>query len=265
MKPMSQAQSSDLDVAVPSLHEVRALTFNIQVGMHTAHYGHYLTGAWRHVLPSQGVRRNLDRIAELLMGYDCVALQEVDAGSLRTSQINQAEYLAQRAGFAHCEVAVNRNLAPLARHALAVLSRFPLHDVRHHPLPGRLPGRGALEVHLRQVGQAPLQWINTHLALGTRDRQRQLDAIAALVKPGGDCMLTGDLNCIPAELSGNTAIQHSGLRTTHHDPTHPSWKPRRSLDHILLTAGVQAETATVLDHCLSDHRPVSITLKLRTA
>jgi endonuclease/exonuclease/phosphatase family metal-dependent hydrolase len=265
MKFMSQAPSSDLQASVPSLHEVRALTFNIQVGMYTAHYGHYLTGAWRHVLPSQGVRRNLDRIAELLQDYDCVALQEVDAGSLRTSQLNQAEYLAQRAGFAHCEIAVNRNLAPLARHALAVLSRVALHDVRHHPLPGRLPGRGALEVHLRQIGQAPLQWINTHLALGARDRQRQLDALAALVTPGSDCMLTGDLNCIPAELSANAAIQRSGLRTTHHDPTHPSWQPRRSLDHILLSAGVQAGAATVLDHCLSDHRPVSITLRLRTA
>ncbi len=265
MKPMSPAPSSDLKASATSLHEVRVLTFNIQVGMHTAHYGHYLTGAWRHVLPSQGVRRNLDRIAELLTDYDCVALQEVDAGSLRTAQLNQAEYLARRAGFTHCEVAVNRNLAPLARHALAVLSRIPLHEVRHHPLPGRLPGRGAIEVQLRQFGQAPLQWINTHLALGARDRQRQLDALAALVKPGGDCMLMGALNCTPAELSANAAIQHSGLRATHHDPTHPSWQPRRSLDHILLTPGVQADDATVLDHCLSDHRPVSITLKLRIA
>src|SRR3546814_1855270 len=43
---------------------LRVLTLNIQVGMQTAHYGDYVTGAWRHVLPSRRVRANLDRIAE---------------------------------------------------------------------------------------------------------------------------------------------------------------------------------------------------------
>ncbi len=257
--------SSPLHGANPSLQEIRALSFNIQVGMHTADYAHYLTGAWRHVLPSRGVRRNLDRIAELLSDYDCVGLQEVDAGSLRTAQLNQVEYLAAKAGFTHFEVAVNRNLAPLARHALAVLSRVPLHDVRHHLLPGRLPGRGALEVHLRLLGRPPLQWINTHLALGAADRQRQLDALAGLVKPESDCLLMGDLNCTPAELTAHAAIRRSGLTATHHAPTHPSWKPRRCLDHILLTPGLQASSAIVLEQRLSDHCPVSLTLKLRTA
>ncbi|HEY1078103.1 MAG TPA: endonuclease/exonuclease/phosphatase family protein [Fontimonas sp.] len=266
MSPMDGTEtSSPLHSANPSLQLIRTLSFNIQVGMHTAHYAHYLTGAWRHVLPSRGVRRNLDRIAELLCDYDCVGLQEVDAGSLRTAQLNQVEYLAARAGFSHFEVAVNRNLAPLARHALAVLSRVPLHDVRHHPLPGRVPGRGALEVHLRLLGRPPLQWINTHLALGTADRQRQLEAIAGLIKPGSDCMLMGDLNCTPAEISANAAIQRSGLHATHHLPTHPSWKPRRCLDHILLTPGLQASSAIVLEQRLSDHCPVALTLKLRTA
>lgn len=249
----------------PAGQGIRALSFNIQVGMHTAHYAHYVTGFWRHVLPSRSVRRNLDRIAELLRDYDCVALQEVDAGSLRTAQINQVEYLAARAGFEHYEVAVNRNLAPLARHSLAVLSRIPLHDARHHPLPGRLPGRGALEVHLRLAGRPPLQWINTHLALGQRDRHRQLDAIAALIRPGGDCLLMGDFNCPPAELAAHAALHRCGLHITHHAPTYPSWRPRRSLDHILVSSGLHGDDATVLDAQLSDHRPVAISLKLRPA
>lgn len=251
--------------AVPPGRGIRALSFNIQVGMHTAHYGHYLTGFWRHVLPSRSVRRNLDRIAELLGDYDCVALQEVDAGSLRTAQLNQVEYLAARAGFEHFEIAVNRNLAPVARHALAVLSRIPLHDARHHPLPGRLPGRGALEVRLRMTGRPPLQWINTHLALGQGDRRRQLDAIAALIRPGSDCLLMGDFNCTPAELTAHPALQQCGLQLTHHAPTYPSWRPRRCLDHILVSTGLQEDDASVLDAHLSDHCPVAITLKVRTA
>ena len=42
---------------------------------------------------------NLDKIAQLIKEFDIVALQEVDAGSLRSQFINQTEYLAKKADF----------------------------------------------------------------------------------------------------------------------------------------------------------------------
>jgi hypothetical protein len=69
-RTISAAQPSLADPA--KVQRLRLLTFNMQVGMPTAHYGHYLTGAWRHLLPSKSVRRNLDRIAELARDYDAV-------------------------------------------------------------------------------------------------------------------------------------------------------------------------------------------------
>src|SRR3546814_19251292 len=102
---------------------LRVLTLNIQVGMQTAHYGDYVTGAWRHVMPSRRVRANLDRIAELASGFDMVALQEADAGSLRSSQLTQVAYPERSGGIAHWKVAVNRNLVPSAQNSLGFLSR----------------------------------------------------------------------------------------------------------------------------------------------
>ncbi len=242
---------------------LRILTLNMQVGMPTEHYRHYFTGAWRHVLPSKGVRHNLDRIAELLADYDVVALQEADAGSMRTAKLNQVEYLAHRAGFPHWHVAVNRNLAPLAQHAIGLLSRFPLHDTRHHPLPGRFRGRGALEAHVREPGHQPLHLMVAHLALGRLSRERQLSYLADLADPEADTVLMGDFNCEPLELEQHPQLRRIGFRPVHVDPTYPSWSPRRSIDHMLVTPSVATRATRVLEHRLSDHLPVATEVLLR--
>src|SRR5689334_19856768 len=97
-----------------SMKRLSLLSYNIHVGVRPAHYGHYLTRAWRHVLPGAGMRDTLDRIAETMQGHDFVAVQEADAGSLRTRFVNQLEYLAKRAGFSHMGLTVTRDLRPVA-------------------------------------------------------------------------------------------------------------------------------------------------------
>lgn len=249
--------------AVQTPQALRVLTLNIQVGMPTEHFGHYVTGAWRHVLPSASVRRNLDRIAEFASDFDVVALQEADAGSLRTGQLNQIEHLARRAGFSHWKAAVNRNLGPFAQHALGFLSRYELHDVHHHALPGRLPGRGVLGAYVREAGHAPLHLMVAHLALGRGSRARQFDYIAGLADPAADTVLMGDFNCEPVELANHPELRRIGFRAIHADPTYPSWKPARSIDHLLVTPSVVADAARVIDTRLSDHLPVAAEIRLR--
>jgi len=78
-------------------HRLRLLSYNIQTGIAHSHYGHYLTRSWRYVMPHAGRWSNLDAIAGRLDGYDLVALQETDSGSLRTGFKNQTQYLAQGA------------------------------------------------------------------------------------------------------------------------------------------------------------------------
>lgn len=242
---------------------LRLLSFNMQVGMPTDHYGHYVTGAWRHVLPSRSVRRNLDRIAEFVRDFDVVALQEADAGSLRTASVNQIEYLARRAGFQHWRLGVNRNLGPFAQHAIGLLSREPLHHVRHHPLPGQLPGRGALEATLHDDAHHPLQLLVAHLALSRTSRARQLHHLAELARADEDTLLLGDLNCEPDELIAHPELSRLGFRVVHETPTYPSWRPRRSIDHVLASPSVMTQACLVLPERLSDHLAVATEVRLR--
>lgn len=84
---------------LPEDGRLRLLSFNIQVGINTGHYRHYLTRGWQHLLPHAGRAGNLQRIGALLGDFDLVALQEVDGGSLRSGYVNQVEHLAQLGAF----------------------------------------------------------------------------------------------------------------------------------------------------------------------
>ncbi|MES2684688.1 MAG: endonuclease/exonuclease/phosphatase family protein [Pseudomonadota bacterium] len=256
MRDQSQPETTAIDRPADDFR-LRVLSYNIQVGLHTAHYGHYLTRVWRHALPGPGMHRNLDRIAELLRDYDFVALQEADAGSLRTQFTNQVQYLAQRAGFAHWGLSVTRDLRPVACHALAYLSRFAPQQVSEHVLPSRLPGRHALSVQLG-ADAGGLQLLVTHLSLSGGAQRLQLDYLNRLVPDTGPVLLMGDLNCDAAALRRHALSSGSRLRVPEQTPlTFPSWQPRRSLDHILHTPELRLDQLRVLPHAVSDHLPLA--------
>ena len=84
---------------LPADSRLRLLSFNIQVGISTERYRHYLTRGWQHLLPHTGRADNLQKIGNLLGDYDLVALQEADGGSLRSGYVNQVEHLAQLGAF----------------------------------------------------------------------------------------------------------------------------------------------------------------------
>ena len=127
---------------------LRLLTFNIQVGITTSRYRHYVTNGWKHVLPHGRRNDNLRRIADVVADYDFVALQEADAGSLRSGFINQVEYIADQAQFPYWYSQLNRDLAPFARHGSGLLSRIAPNAMEDHRLPGAIPGRGAIAARL---------------------------------------------------------------------------------------------------------------------
>jgi len=242
---------------------VRVLSLNIQVGLETVHYRQYVTKAWRHLVPTRGAYANLERIAALAANYDVVALQEADAGSLRTARLNQVAHLAKMAGLPYWHAAVTRDLGPFAQHCLGVLSRWPLHQPHYHALPGMLPGRGALEVSIAPEGHDPLRVIVAHLALTRRARATQLHFLANLVQGESDSLILGDFNCERRELDEHAGLQAAGLRSVHAGATFPSWAPTRALDHLLLSPGLVAHNTQVLPLRLSDHLPLSSEIKLR--
>jgi endonuclease/exonuclease/phosphatase family metal-dependent hydrolase len=73
----------------------------------------------------------------------------------------------------------------------------------------------------------------------------------------------GDMNCQSQseemELLLNKTLMTEPL---HGLNTFPSWRPKRNIDHILVTPTVEVERAEVLDYPLSDHLPVSMEVVL---
>jgi endonuclease/exonuclease/phosphatase family metal-dependent hydrolase len=243
-------------------HRLRMLSFNIQVGIDTSRYSDYIRKSWRHLLPHAGRTLNLKRIADLIKDYDIVALQEVDAGSLRSNYINQVEYLAQHAGFPHWHVQQNRNLATIAAHANGLLSKIPAELVIDHSLPGLIPGRGALEVSFG-AGSQSLVVMVAHLALGKKAQRRQIGYIAESLAQHDFFVLMGDFNCEPHDLL--ETLDKTGLKTRladNCDPTYPSWNPKKSLDHIIVSDNLTVESVAVLPEVISDHLPVAMEVTL---
>ena len=242
---------------------LRLLSFNIQVGIGTQRYRHYLTRGWQHLLPHRERAANLQRIGALLGGFDLVALQEVDGGSLRSDYVNQVEHLAQLGDFPFWYQQLNRNLGRLAQHSNGLLSRLQPSLLEDHPLPGPR-GRGAILLRFGEGAEA-LAVVMMHLALGARTRTRQLAYIRELLQGHRHHVLMGDMNTHASELLERSPLRDLGLVAPQSRATYPSWSPQRCIDHILLSPTLTLERMQVLDAPISDHLPVAVQIGLPAA
>ncbi len=241
---------------------LRLLSYNIQSGLTTRKYSQYLTRSWKHLVPVPSRMSNLDGIARVLMDYDLVGLQEVDAGSLRSGFVNQVRYLANYAGFEHVFDQSNRKIGMISQHGNAVLSRIRPSAITEHKLPGLIPGRGVLEVRFGE-GLDALHVLIIHMALGRRGRLRQIGFLAERVRDYRHIVLMGDLNCSSDSPEIAVLLEVVGL----HEPapglyTFPSWQPDRQLDHILVSRSIEVERVGVLNCTFSDHLPIVMEVRL---
>lgn len=244
----------------PQDGRLRLLSFNIQVGISTERYHHYLTRGWQHLLPHQGRAGNLQRIGDLLGDYDIVALQEADGGSVRSGFVNQVEHLARMGAFPYWYQQLNRNLGRFAQHSNGLLSRLRPTLLEDHPLPGPA-GRGAILLRIGE-GEDAIAVVMMHLALGARTRTRQLAYIRELIGGYRHQILMGDMNTHAVDLLEHSPLRDLGLLAPQVEATFPSWRPQRCLDHILLSPGLELERFQVLAQPISDHLPVAVEIRL---
>lgn len=239
---------------------LKLLSYNIQAGIGTSNYYHYLTRSWRHILPDwRGVQR-LDRIAKVVAEYDLVALQEVDGGSLRSSFVNQVAYIAELGGFDYWYQQLNRDLGRLGQFSNGILSRFVPFEIEDHKLPG-LKGRGAIVAKYGNPS-SPIVLVGVHLALSEKARYRQLDYLRELIQHHEHVVVMGDMNCrgdqlIDTPLRDTHLIQVNG---DHH--TFPSWKPDRNIDHIMVSPSLKIRKVEVLGYTYSDHCPIAMEIEV---
>ena len=252
----------DSDSNAVQKRHLRLVTYNIQVGIQTEKYHHYVTRGWQHLLPHTLRNQNLDRMAEALKDFDVAALQETDGGSYRSGFVNQVEYLAGKAEFPYWYQQRNRNLGFLGQHGNGLLTRIKPEILEDHKLPGLMPGRGAIIARFA-LEHSNLLLIVAHLSLGTRAQNQQLEYLHALISDADHAIVMGDLNSHLTELLSNSPLQNSGLRGPEQvQHSFPSWRPARSLDHILVSSQLKIDSLGTLDIPISDHLPVAMDIIL---
>ncbi|MCL4203504.1 MAG: endonuclease/exonuclease/phosphatase family protein [Pirellulaceae bacterium] len=222
----------------------------------------------------EGTDRKLDlpRIAGVIRSVkpDLVALQEVDQGTQRTNQVEQAAELARLTGL---NVVFGGNIRYQGGdYGNAVLSAMPIQRHKNHLLPQLDDGeqRGVLQVEIELPDQfGRLLLLATHLDYRADDRERIASAkvINQLASDGKDqpAVLAGDLNDVP---DSRTLQELETVWTRANQkplPTIPVDQPSRQIDFILFRPAErwQAVEVQVLDEAVaSDHRAIFAVLEL---
>jgi endonuclease/exonuclease/phosphatase family metal-dependent hydrolase len=255
---MSENTTSSTQMPSVSGTTVKLLSFNIQVGIAATRPHHYVTHSWKHILPHSKQFQNLDQISDIIADYDIVGLQEVDGGSIRSANINQTAYLAQKADYPYWYHQTNRRLGRIAQHSNGMVSKFDPLDIVEHKLPGPIPGRGAMVVRFGDELN-PLVIVMLHLALGRKARMIQLEYVSQVVQTYDHVVVMGDMNCQVDSEEMLSLMSKTGLQAPAGSlNTFPSWRPSRKLDHILVSPSLQVNNFSVVDAVCSDHLPISM-------
>jgi endonuclease/exonuclease/phosphatase family metal-dependent hydrolase/lysophospholipase L1-like esterase len=227
---------------------------------------------------------DLDRQAAVISSQmpDLVALQEVDNGTTRSLNIDQAATIASAAGMPYYLFGRAIDLQG-GEYGIAILSRYPIRfsGVELLPVTGGLEQRIALWVEVEVPGIGPVLFVNTHIEAYSIEQDR-LDQIAKLnelfadspITPAGTAMpeiviLAGDFNAD----TGSDAINLLETRFTDGyigplDLTFPSDIPTNAYDKIFHATASSLKTVQswVLDDPVSsDHRPVIVDFEMLAA
>jgi endonuclease/exonuclease/phosphatase family metal-dependent hydrolase len=237
---------------------MRLLLYNIRYGVGLGTAVHWPLPGAGYVL---GNRRNLDRITEFIRGQDpdLVALVEVDTGSIRTRNVNQAERIAEAIG--HYSVyqckygssSINTFLPIVRKQANAILAAPRVHGERFHYFEKGIK-RLIIELELDDCAV-----FLVHLSLKYRHRQNQLRSLHDLVtnteKP---VIVAGDFNTFWGEHEIYLFMKATGLRSANlkGEPSYPSNSPRRELDFVLYSDGITVTNFFIPQVAFSDHLPL---------
>lgn len=241
----------------------------------------------------QDRQTRLDDIAAMLreIDADVVVLNEIDFDASWSHSVDQAAYLAKRAGYPH--VVTLRNLdfqVGLWRWQFgnAVLSRHPITHAHEIDLPSYAKWEAVLAGKKRalfceiEIGDETLGLIAAHLShrsegLRASSAERLLAFVAGYGKP---VVIAGDLNSAPTGFAGTQisstgtnaidVLDASGLyvRQPENDIadssvyTFRSDRPSRVIDWILVPKQHELQHYEVKASLLSDHLPIVTDIRM---
>ncbi len=270
-----------------STHSIlRIVSYNIAHGRGLA------TSNWEGGTAEQRTTR-LDQIADLLrtLDADIVVLNEVDFESSWSFSINQARYLAKRAGYSYWAEQRNLDFRILTwkwRFGNAILSKHPIVQAKVVDLPGfstaetLLAGKKRGVLCTLDVNGKEVRIFGVHLSHRS-EAIRAGSAKVILEMASSETMPTfvaGDLNSSPTGFPNSQSATDAGNAMDLLDAsslfqrrperpsgapaegTYPSDQPQSIIDWILVPKNCQLLDYRVEPSTLSDHRPVVASLVL---
>jgi endonuclease/exonuclease/phosphatase family metal-dependent hydrolase len=193
---------------------------------------------------------------------DVIALQEVDRDTYRTGRADLAAVAAGACGMAHVFGA--SRWYPGGRYGNALLVRGTITSATVTELP-KVPSsrfwrerRTALEASIT-VDDRTLGVACTHLSVPRSQNAVQLAWLLDHLRGRPEArVVLGDLNR-PQELVRREA-EVAGLRASRHGPTFPVSKPRRTIDHVLVSPELEVVSTEVRRTPMSDHAALLVDL-----
>ncbi len=203
----------------------------------------------------------LDEISRFIkeLDPDVAGLVEVDAGSFRSRKRNQAEAIAAELGHYHTYMSkyhfdsFAHRVPVMNQQGNAFLTRDSItHEEFHYFEKG--VKRLVIELELEKVTV-----FLVHLALKFRVRHHQLQQLYSLVKETKKPhIVAGDFNPLWGDHEIELFQAATGLRSANVDnkPSFPSWAPKRQLDFVLYSPGVEMRRFWMPHVTYSDHLPL---------
>src|SRR5512139_1402561 len=228
----------------------------------------YATGrgaAFHLPIPGAGYLRSDKRVLAGITRFikgadpDIVGLIEVDTGSIRTGNVNQAAVIAESLGhysIYQCKYgtnSINTYVPILNKQSNAFLAAPRVEGERFHYFDTGIK-RLIIELELDDVCV-----FLVHLSLKFRHRHAQLRHLFELVRQSTKpVIVAGDFNTFWGEHEMALFMEATGLRSANRDrlPSYPARRPRMELDFILYSRGIEIERFSVPDVTFSDHRPL---------
>jgi endonuclease/exonuclease/phosphatase family metal-dependent hydrolase len=211
-----------------------------------------------YVLGNQAVLPEITRFIKSV-DPDVVGLIEIDTGSIRSRNVNQAEAIAADLGMntsyetKYGEKSLNQILPIVRKQGNAFMAAPRVHGERFHYFD---TGIKRLIIELEMDDFAIFL---VHLSLKYRHRHLQLrrlyDLIQETEKP---VVVAGDLNTFWGENEIYLFMKAAGLTSANIEsiPTYPSRAPRKELDFVLYQEGINVTGFEIPDVRLSDHLPL---------
>jgi endonuclease/exonuclease/phosphatase family metal-dependent hydrolase len=204
---------------------------------------------------------DLARLAAVIQAQapDVVLLQEVDSRCKRSGGVDQPVELAKLTGLQ--QVFGKAMDFQEGEYGQAILSRYPLSDLRIH----RLPGEGEPRIAVSAVAETPIGPVTVAgIHLDYQDEARQLAqaqvASAALLEIAtSPVILAGDFNANPDSrtLAVFGQAPWSVVAKAGPPATHPADKPTDEIDFTVVRGLATVKSTTVIaETTASDHRPL---------